>query len=83
MYLIEPEIDQLDPGAAEAHAMNPQNVLALLKTLGGVPGRVLIVGCEPASVEEGIGLTAPVAHAVGEAVRFVREIVAREQSRVD
>jgi len=82
LYLIEPETDQLGPAAAEAHAMNPENVLALLKTLGGMPGRVLIIGCEPASVEEGIGLTAPVANAVGAAVQFVREIIAREQVEV-
>ena len=82
LYLIEPEVDQVGPAAAEAHAMNPANVIALLKTMGGVPGRVLIVGCEPASVEEGIGLTAPVANAVGEAVQFVRDIIAREQLEV-
>ncbi len=81
LYLIEPEVEQLAPTAAEAHAMDPQSVLALLKTMGGAPGRVLIVGCEPASVEEGIGLTPPVANAVDEAVRFVRDIIVREQSR--
>lgn len=82
LYLIEPELNNIEATAtADAHAMDPSTVLALLKTLGGVPGRVLIVGCEPASVEEGIGLSAPVANAVGEAVRFVREIIDREQTK--
>ena len=29
--------------------MNPLNALRMVKSLGGTPGRVLIVGCEPAA----------------------------------
>jgi hydrogenase maturation protease len=76
VYLIEPE-----PGAsslpADAHAMTPDAVLATLRTLGGDPGRVLVVGCEPASIEEGIGLSEPVGSAVDEAVKLVRELIGR------
>ena len=39
-------------------------------------GRMLVVGCEPASVDHGIGLSAPVAAAVDEAVRVVLDLVA-------
>jgi hydrogenase maturation protease len=39
---------------------------------------VLVVGCEPAVVEEGIGLSDVVAAAVDEAVRQVQEIVTKE-----
>jgi hydrogenase maturation protease len=82
LYLIEPEVDTLSAGA-DAHSMDPAAVLGTLKALGGVPGRVLIVGCEPATVEHGMGLSAPVLNAVPEAVRFVREIVNREQAKGD
>ncbi len=82
LYLIEPELERLPAAAAaDAHAMDPAAVLATLKTLGGIPGRVLIVGCEPANVEEGIGLSAPVTEAVSGAVQFVREIIDRERMR--
>ncbi len=82
LYLIEPELESLEAAPApDAHAMDPGTVLATLKALGGVPGRVLIVGCEPESVEERMGLSTPVANAIGEAVRFVREIIDREQSK--
>lgn len=82
LYLIEPELEQLpSTAAADAHAMDPATVLATLKTLGGIPGRVLIVGCEPASVEEGMGLSGPVAAAVSGAIQFLRDIIAREQGR--
>ena len=53
LYLIEPELARHDPATADAHAMDPEAVFASLRALGGDPGRVLIVGCEPASVEEG------------------------------
>ena len=43
--------------------------------LGGEPGRVLLVGCEPADVSPGMGLSAPVAEAVDAAAELVRELV--------
>lgn len=48
----------------DAHAMDPQAVLALVKSLGGHVDRTRVVGCEPADVTEGIGLSEPVANAV-------------------
>jgi hydrogenase maturation protease len=80
VYLIEPDLDRLGeagPGAADAHGMDPQTVFSLLKTLGGKPGRVLIVGCEPASTEDEIALSAPVEAAVDEAVKLILELVER------
>jgi hydrogenase maturation protease len=59
----------------DAHAMTPDTVLSFLNTLGGVSTRIRIVGCEPACLEEGIGLSAPVTAAIGEAVALIRELV--------
>jgi hydrogenase maturation protease len=58
--------------------MTPQHVFQLLKTLGGSPGRVLIVGCEPLETTEGIGLSEPVAGAVEEAIKLILDVVRRE-----
>jgi hydrogenase maturation protease len=58
-----------------AHGMQPDLVLSLAGTLGAEAGRVLVVGCEPASLAEGIGLSAPVAAAVDDAVRMVTRLV--------
>jgi hydrogenase maturation protease len=55
--------------------MRPDAVFRLLKMLGGDAGRVLVVGCEPANTDEGMGLSAPVAAAVDEAVRLVADLV--------
>ena len=62
-------------GVFDAHGMQPEVMFGLVETLGAEPGRVLVVGCEPASIEHGIGLSAPVAAAVDEAVRIVVRLV--------
>jgi hydrogenase maturation protease len=80
VYLIEPDLDRFESdsyGSPEAHGMHPEAVFGLLKTLGGRPGRVWIVGCEPAQTAEMIGLSAPVIQAVEEAVKLIIKIVQR------
>jgi hydrogenase maturation protease len=60
----------------DAHSMDPETVFASLRALGGEPPYTVVVGCEAGSVEEGIGLSDPVAEAVPRAARAVQEIVA-------
>jgi hydrogenase maturation protease len=66
------------PGApvVDAHSMSPEVVLATLSRLGGNVEHIYVVGCQPASLEEGIGLTAPVAQAVDSAVNLCRQLAA-------
>ena len=77
---VDPDDDS--PGPVEvpdAHSMDPGTVLALLATVNGgaVPvQRVMVVGCEPATVEEGIGLSPPVAEAVDRGVEAVLAVLA-------
>ncbi|MFE9629853.1 hydrogenase maturation protease [Streptomyces sp. NPDC006463] len=86
LYLIEADAEgPAPPGGAvlDGHHMSPDAVLALLDTLcagtgSTPPRRTLVVGCEPASTEEGIGLSAPVAAAVPRAVRMVLELLRAE-----
>ena len=81
VYLLEPDLEHLGHGGADladAHGMDPRAVFGLLARLGGTPGRVLIVGCEPARTEEEMGLSEPVSAAVDEAVRMILELLERE-----
>ena len=76
--VVEPE--QLvregdDAPTLDAHSMNPAVVLGALAGLGGEVGRVLIVGCQPAVIDETMGLSEPVAAAVDVAVGVVRDLV--------
>jgi hydrogenase maturation protease len=73
-----------------AHGMQPDVVLSMLSMLeaehagdeeaeaadaDAASRRILVVGCEPASVDYGIGLSEPVAAAVDEAVKVVLDLV--------
>jgi hydrogenase maturation protease len=60
----------------DAHGMQPDVVLGMLDMLGAGSARILVVGCEPASLDYGMELSEPVAKAVGEAVRVVLDLVA-------
>ena len=68
--------------------MNPAVVLGMLSSLGGRVGRVLVVGCQPSVIDEGIGLSPPVAASVDQGVAAVLEVLAElcvpneERSRV-
>jgi hydrogenase maturation protease len=77
------QADREEPSEAtglDAHSMDPAAVFASLRALGGSPPYTVVVGCEAGSVEEGIGLTEPVARAVPRAARAVQEIVAALQT---
>ena len=61
----------------DSHGMQPDVVLGALDMLGaGGPARILVVGCEPASVDYGMELSEPVAGAVDEAVKVILGLVA-------
>jgi hydrogenase maturation protease len=60
----------------DAHGMQPDVVLGVLDMLGAGSARILVVGCEPASLDYGMELSEPVAKAVDEAVGVVLGLVA-------
>ncbi|MBO0864683.1 MAG: hydrogenase maturation protease [Mycobacterium sp.] len=64
------------PAGLDAHGMDPATVFASLRALGGAPPRTIVVGCEVADVDEGIGLSDAVQAAVPEAVSAVESAVA-------
>lgn len=88
IYVIEPDLtavpaEETAGGEAlagnplfNAHGMQPDVVFGVLGMLDSGSREVLVVGCEPASVDYGIGLSEPVAAAVDEAVRVVLDLVA-------
>ena len=83
LYVIEPDLNaNSGERQIETHNIDPVTVLNLVRTLGGEPQRILVVGCEPATFgpenEGQMGLSVPVATAIDEAVRLVEELLARE-----
>jgi hydrogenase maturation protease len=72
---VDAEIE--DGQMLDPHGMDPQTVLRFVKYVGGWPGRVFVVACEPEVVEDvGFGLSKPVSAALGRAAEVVLETVA-------
>lgn len=84
LYVVEPEMDDSSlQSTPDAHAMTPEKVLELVRSLGGKIPRTLIVGCEPAQLggEEGcIGLSEVVESSLEQAVREVERLLTEAQS---
>ena len=83
LYVLEPEVAAAPIGTlADTHGLDPARILSLLRTLGDDVPIVRIVGCEPTLVagdEMTMGLSAPVAAAVDEAVALVEALAAELQ----
>jgi hydrogenase maturation protease len=69
--------------AMDAHGMDPGAVLAMAGDLGATVDRVLVVGCEAAGVDDGIGLSDPVAQAVPHAIDAIQQLLASITAAAD
>jgi hydrogenase maturation protease len=89
LYVMEAEADDIDGKIEDGqmldpHGMDPQTVLRFVKAVGGWPGRVFVVACEPEVVDDvGFGLSDPVNGALSRAADVVLETVAELQSESD
>ena len=85
LYVMEADpadVDgQIEDGQMlDPHGMDPQTVLRFVKYVGGWPGRVFVVACEPEVVEDvGLGLSDAVSAALGRAADVVLETIAELQ----
>jgi len=72
-----PEIDQLGTRLGNtAHEGGALQILAMANLLGQAPGRVTIVGVEPALVRTGVGLSPAVESALPQALAEAKRILA-------
>lgn len=73
--VLEPDSDAVGGVPPDAHDLDPVAVLGLLSDLGGSVGRMLVVGCEPAAIQEHMGLSPPVEGALDDAIAVVEQLV--------
>jgi hydrogenase maturation protease len=85
LYVIEPDVPSRDrsgdPFAAvplDPHDLQPAGAMSLAPSLGGSVDRIVVVGCQPASVDDGIGLSDAVRASVEPAAQLVVDVVRRE-----
>lgn len=79
IYVLEPDVDTTG-ATPDAHAIDLAQVFAMVRTLGGQLGRVLVVGCEPAELGEQMGLSPPVERAVEPTVQRICELAGGMQN---
>ena len=73
VFAITPEVGEA-VHVPDVHLANPERVLTMARSMGVLPERVLIVGCQPADADGlGDGLSPEVQRAVGIAAAKVRE----------
>jgi hydrogenase maturation protease len=72
--------DDLGDGEFDAHGMAPVAVLGSLASMGGEFPPTYVVGCEPADLDEGMGLSATVEAAVETAIDAVLGVLTTELS---
>ena len=87
IYTLEPQLPDSKEASPvlDAHSMDPVSVLQLVNVMRGRCPKLIVVGCEPATVEQdaegNFGLSAPVVAAVDEAVRVIEDLIVRARSR--
>jgi hydrogenase maturation protease len=75
VFYIEPEV-AMGEHVPDIHLANPARVLSMAKTMGILPERVVIIGCQPEDTEELCqGLSPCVQRALAVAVRKIEETV--------
>ncbi len=75
VFVLEPQVSE-GAHVPDVHLANPDRVLSMAKTMGALPDRVLIVGCQVGEVDEFGGALSPaVERAIEGAAERVRETV--------
>jgi hydrogenase maturation protease len=75
LSVLEVGPDDLGDGEFDAHGMAPVAVLGSLSQLGGSLPPTYLVGCQPADVSDGMGLTPAVQASVDPAIELVCEVL--------
>ena len=81
LYVLEPDPSEIQPisdgEVVSPHGMDPKTVLRFVKTVGGWPGKVVVVACEPTGSgdEMSLEMSAEVAGSVERAVELVLETI--------
>lgn len=82
VYVIEADKTENEDAVisgVEPHNMDPLKVLAMVRSMGGDPGKIYVVGCEPlftnAEGDGHMGLSGPVEAALSKGVEAVESLI--------
>jgi hydrogenase maturation protease len=83
LSVLEVGPDDLGDGEFDAHGMAPVAVLGSLSQLGGSLPPTYLVGCRPADVSDGMGLTPAVQASVDPAIELVCDVLDEQLGFID
>lgn len=86
VIVFEPEIDSFDAKSdsiQSGHGIDPNAVLKLAKSHDVLPKKVIIVGCQPIKLEEGIGLSDEMNQSVHIASELVKSLTGQIRNSSD
>jgi len=83
LYVLEVNESDLGAGAFDPHGMTPVAVLASLTDLGAALPPTYVVGCRPADLGDGIGLSERVEAAVPQAMETVLAVLRERVPALD
>jgi hydrogenase maturation protease len=76
LHVFAADHETLTPTSGlEAHSMDPAAVFGTLAALGGTVPTTIVIGCEVLTIDEGMGLSEPVAAAVPGAVAAITDVL--------
>jgi hydrogenase maturation protease len=81
IFVLEPSLGELEKGLdqdIQPHGMDPLQAIRMAKSLGDLPPRLLVVGCEPADLggdDGAMGLSAEVHAALDPAIKIIERLV--------
>ncbi|GAC1663276.1 MAG: hydrogenase maturation protease [Candidatus Limnocylindrales bacterium] len=76
IHVLQPNAMARSGRLPDGHGMEPLAVFDYLASIGGEPVPTVIVGCEPESLDEGMGLSPTVEGAIDEAIVVVLDLLA-------
>jgi hydrogenase maturation protease len=83
LHVFEADHETLSSTAGlEAHSMDPAAVFGTLAALGGTAPTTIVIGCEVADVDEGMGLSGPVTAAVPAALAAIDDVLSELVTRM-
>lgn len=75
VFVLEPKIDAKSDTIQSGHGIDSLAVLSLAKSQGILANKVVIVGCEPVTIQEGIGLSDEMKASVQVASKLVKSLI--------
>lgn len=79
IFIIRPSLEKIEKTMKiSLHEVDLEKMLAMAKTLHTLPKKVIIVGCQPKSISNGVKISKEVEEAVKKTIEIILKILEKE-----